>query len=90
MAITAFHRQEERYSGLSLEFTQTEEKIDILSAVEETKSDTSLNPTIFDNNKGVYIEFDDDYDKMAGDFYTKVLDKLNIKKCEDNFIRKIS
>ncbi|NWF67324.1 MAG: hypothetical protein HXX81_07660 [Campylobacterales bacterium] len=86
-SIKAYHRQEERYVGLNLEYTQKEDRINILNAIEETKQKFDTQPIIWDNQKedgsgGVYIEFNDDYDKESGPFYEDVLRKIGIDHCE--------
>ncbi len=85
--IKAYHRQEERYCGLNLEFTNSSDKEEILKNINELKSELSLSPDVFDNNKpdgsgGVYIEFLDDYDKESGIFFEAIIKRLGIKECE--------
>lgn len=85
--IKAYHRQEERYCGLNLEFTKPEDKDRIFKIIADLKSELNLNPDVFDNNKpdgsgGVYIEFLDDYDRESGDFFEEVIKRLDIKECE--------
>jgi len=88
--IKARVRMEERYAGMSLVCGCDEEmKKEILDAIEEVKKEMGLNPTVFDNpnkefpeKEGFYIEFEDDYDREAGLFFEKLLQKLKIDKCE--------
>jgi hypothetical protein len=89
MSIKGYYRQEERYIGLNLSFEEASEKEKILKAIEDTKKEVDVDPSVFDSNKddgtgGVYIEFNDDYDKESGDFLEGVLAKLGIKcECDD-------
>ena len=91
--ITAHIRMEERYEGLSLKFGDNEElKNRILDVIEEVKRDTGLKPMIFENiskehnNDAIYLEFNDDVQRDAGDFFERVLCKLNIKCEKDDLI----
>ena len=85
--IKAYHRQEERYCGLNLEFTVPSDKDKIVKNVAELKAELKLDPDVFENNKpdgtgGVYIEFLDDYDKESGIFFEALIKRLDIKECE--------
>ncbi len=88
--IKAHVRMEERYAGLALVCgCEKELQEEILQVIEEVKKEMDLHPTVFDNpdkqnpeKEGFYIEFDDDYDREAGQFFEKVLKKLKIDKCE--------
>jgi hypothetical protein len=85
--VKAYYRQEERYIGLSLEFCADNDqcRTDILNKINDLKKDLKMSPDVFENDKktSVYIEFGDDYDKDAGIFFEKLLEKLDIEKCED-------
>jgi hypothetical protein len=89
--IKASVRMEERYAGMSLKCGCDDAlKKEILDAIEEVKKEIDANPTVFDNpnkdcpeKEGFYIEFDDDYDRVAGDFFQRLLKKLKIDKCEN-------
>lgn len=88
--IKARVRMEERYAGMSLACGCDKEiQKEILDAVEEVKKEMGVNPTVFDNpnkdcpeKEGFYIEFEDDYDREAGQFFEKLLRKLKIDKCD--------
>ena len=85
--IRAYHRMEERYAGLNLECDTNEDRLRALMIIEEVKSNLKMYPDVFDNQKddgtgGVYIEFEDDYDKESGIFFEEVIQKLGIKECE--------
>jgi len=83
--ITAHVRMEERYEGLSLTFGDNAElKEQILEAIEATKKETGMNPMVFENiskeheKDGIYIEFNDDAQRDAGDFFERVLGRLDV------------
>jgi len=88
--IKAHVRMEERYEGLSLIFGDHPElKEEICRVVDEVKKETGLAPFIFDkisndrpDIQAIYLEFHDDIHREAGDFFTRVLQKLNIDHCE--------
>ena len=89
--IEAHVRMEERYEGLSLTYGDNPElKKEVLEAIEAVKKETGLTPDIFDNpakdhpeKEGVYIEFHEDAQREAGDFFERVLNRLNVV-CERN------
>lgn len=88
--IKAHIRMEEKYEGLSLIFGDNQElKNDILKAIDEVKKETGQTPFIFDkisndrpDIQAIYMEFHDDIHREGGEFFTKILQKLNIDKCE--------
>ncbi|MDR2153396.1 MAG: hypothetical protein LBO72_11330 [Helicobacteraceae bacterium] len=88
--IHAFFRREERYEGLQFVYGGDETlKQKILDAIEALKQESALEPNVMENcdakepeKCAVYLEFDDDYDREGGAFFEKLLDKLNIKKCD--------
>ena len=88
--IKAHIRMEERYEGLSLIFGDNNDlKNDILKAIDEVKQETGQTPFIFDkisndrpDIQSIYLEFHDDIHREGGEFFTKILQKLNIDKCE--------
>ncbi len=90
--IEAHVRMEERYQGLSLVFAHDDAvKEDIITAIDEAKKETGLTPFIFEkisNDRAdlhaMYIEFRDDFHREGGEFLEKVLNKLNIDKCESD------
>jgi hypothetical protein len=90
--IEAHVRMEERYEGLSLIFGDHPEiKREILDVVEEVKKETGMTPFIFDkvsndrpDIQAIYLEFQEDIHRTAGDFFTLVLQKLHIDKCEED------
>jgi len=90
--IKAHIKMEERYQGLSLVFANNDEvKSDINTAIDEVKKETGHTPFIFEkvsNDRAdlhaMYIEFRDDIHREGGEFLTKVLQKLNIAKCESD------
>jgi hypothetical protein len=87
--IKAHVRMEERYEGLSLVFGDNRElKRQVLETIEAVKKETGLAPDLFDNTakdhpeeEGIYIEFHEEAQRDAGDFFERVLHRLNIT-CE--------
>jgi len=90
--LKAYVRMEERYEGLNILFeTDNDLKQDILNVIEEVKKETGLTPFIFEkisndrkDIQGIYIEFHDDVHRTGGDFFEKILKKLNVDHCEEN------
>ena len=88
--IKAHMRMEERYETLSLIFEDNKNLCDeVKSAIDKVKEETGMTPFIFEkisNDRpdlhGIYIEFHDDIHRVGGGFFTKLLNKLNIDKCE--------
>jgi len=88
--IKAYIRMEERYQGLSLVFSDSDDiKDEILDAIDETKKITGQTPFIFEKISrdrkdlhAIYIEFRDDIHREGGEFLTMVMKKLEIDKCE--------
>ena len=80
---------EERYEGLSLTFGDNPDlKKAILNAIEEAKKETGRRPMIFESvsndhpeTQSIYIEFNEDVQREAGDFFENVLCRLGIN-CE--------
>lgn len=85
--VKAYFRREERYEGLQIAFNKkTQSRDGILKTIEDLKDEMELNPDIFENcyedepdKCAFYIEFNDDYDKDAGEFFEALLHKLGIK-----------
>lgn len=85
----AHFRREERYEGLQIVFWNPEESREkVLNAIEGAKKKYDLNPNVFENcykdepqKCAYYIEFTDDYDREAGDFFESILCDLGIKQC---------
>ncbi|MEA3418620.1 MAG: hypothetical protein U9Q90_04400 [Campylobacterota bacterium] len=90
--IKAYVRMEERYEGLNLIFGDCPDlKKEILAAIEVVKKETGMTPFIYDkvsndrpDLQAIYVEFHDDVHRTGGDFFTRLLKKLDIDKCEDN------
>jgi len=91
IGMRAYVRMEERYEGLNILFQSCEEeKNKVCKVIDEVKKETGLTPFIFDkisndraDIQAIYIEFHDDVHRTGGDFFERVLSKLNIDKCED-------
>ncbi len=89
--VKAYVRMEERYEGLNLIFGDCPElKTEVLSVVAQVKEETGLTPFIYDkvsndrpDLQAIYVEFHDDVHRTGGDFFEKVLKRLNITHCED-------
>jgi len=84
--IKAYFRREERYEGLQVAFNKkTSNREEILKTIEGLQEEMGLKPDIFENcyendpdKCALYIEFSDDYDKDAGEFFEKLLCRLGI------------
>lgn len=89
MNIKAHFRREERYEGLQLVFgTDENAKTAILKAIDELKTETGLSPNVMENcdaahpeKCALYLEFEDDYDREGGEFFERLMRKLNIDCC---------
>ncbi len=87
--IKAHIRMEERYEGLSLTYGDNPElKEKVMEAIEAVKNETGLEPDIFGNpakdhpeKEGVYLEFHEDAQREAGEFFERILHRLGIT-CE--------
>ena len=83
---------EERYESLSLRFGDCPDlKKEIEKVISKVKKKTGLTPFIFDkvsndrpDIQAIIIEFHDDVHRLGGDFFTKVLKRLEIDKCESD------
>ncbi|WP_281950986.1 hypothetical protein [Nitrosophilus kaiyonis] len=80
-------QMEERYARLEIDYDNLEEKKAICNFVNDLIAVHKISPQITVEPKttetGEYIiEFHDDYDKKAGDFFEDLLKKLDIKKCD--------
>ncbi|MGE4294367.1 MAG: hypothetical protein AB7E49_01540 [Campylobacterales bacterium] len=89
MNIKAHFRREERYEGLQLVFGKDESaKAAILKAIEELKAEMGQNPNVMENcdashpeKCAIYLEFEDDYDREGGEFFERLMRKLDIPCC---------
>ena len=78
---------EERYARLEIDYDSVEEKKKICNLVNDLIVKYHISPQITVEPKtierGEYvIEFHDDYDKKAGEFFEDLLNQLNITKCD--------
>jgi len=88
--IKAHMRMEERYETLSLIFSDESSLCnEVKTAIDKVKLETGMTPFIFEKVSkdrpdlhGIYIEFHDDIHRVGGGFFTKLLNELNIEKCE--------
>jgi len=87
----AYVRMEERYEGLNILFETSQETKDfVIDTIEDVKKELELTPFVFEkisndreDIQAIYIEFHDDVHRTGGDFFERVLRKLEIDKCED-------
>ncbi len=88
--INANVRMEERYETLSLRFGDCPDlKKKIEKVIDEVKKETGMTPFIFDkvsndrpDIQAIIVEFHDDVHRLGGDFFTEVLNRLEIDHCE--------
>ena len=78
---------EERYSRLVIEYFTLKQKEDIFNATNALIKKFKVYPGQTIQPKGEFhgefsLEFNDDYDKVAGDFFEAIIKKLDINKCE--------
>ncbi|MFP4485375.1 MAG: hypothetical protein ACLFOC_00360 [Campylobacterales bacterium] len=86
--LKAYFRREERYEGLQIVFDKNHHnREEILAKIEALQKEMDLYPEVCENcyedspsKCAFYIEFNDDYDREAGDFFEAILKKLDIKK----------
>ena len=87
--IKAYYRREERYEGLQIVFYKdTDDREKVQRVIDESIKNRTTTPKVFENcykdepNKcAFYIEFEDDYDKEAGNVFEEILARLGISKC---------
>ncbi len=85
--IKVYHEMEERYARLVIEYFTLDQKESIFNATNELIKEFSIYPSQTIQPKGEFqgeftLEFNDDYDKNAGEFFDALIKKLNISKCE--------
>lgn len=81
---------EERYEALSLIFGDCPDlQKEIIAAIDQAKKETGLTPFIFEkisndrpDLQSIYVEFQDGVHRKDGDFFERVLELLEIDKCE--------
>ncbi len=86
-SIDAEYRAEERYSKLSLAYSNDEEYQTINAVVEEMTALSDLTPHMYTSNIAngrsvLVIEYHDDNDREAGKIFDKIMKKLNITSCD--------
>ncbi len=89
MNIKAHHRREERYEGMQLVYgTDEAAKEAILAAIEAVKEEMKIGPKVYENcdsrqpeKCAIYMEFEDEYDREGGEFFERVMRRLNIPCC---------
>lgn len=86
--IDAQHKSEERYCKLALAYESEEEKKKILDAINSGVKICHMEPNIYKsdlthNKKAIILEYHDDINRESGVVFDKILDSLNIKKCQE-------
>lgn len=82
-SLKAYMRMEERYEELNIVVgSNSQEKSKVLGVIDEVIKDTKQKPNVLSKGESVYVEFHDDVYREGGEFFTKVLNKLNITNCE--------
>lgn len=84
--IDAECRSEERFSRLSLAYSNENEKKDVNNSVELVVAQYSKKPeihstTISNNREVLVIEYHDDTHRESGKIFEEILHRLNIAKC---------
>ncbi|MBN2896928.1 MAG: hypothetical protein JXK05_13670 [Campylobacterales bacterium] len=85
-SIDAVYHGEERYSKLSLAFSEESQRLEIEEAIAEATKGFKLEPQIYTSDvsggrKVLIVEFHDDFDREAGDIFDKILKSLGIECC---------
>jgi hypothetical protein len=80
------YKSEERYSKISIAYTNDEEYKEINDAVIAINDQAKLDPEIYttpvSNGKHVMvIEYHDDYDRQGGEICEALMKRLNITTC---------
>lgn len=78
---------EERYSKVSIAYSTNGEKEEVERVVNEITSSYDLKPNIYNSSisggrEVVVIEYNDDYDRIAGDIFEKIIKALGITDCQ--------
>lgn len=93
--IVADVRMEECYANLSLFIDPSDEeaKKEIYAAIEKVSKQLKIKPSVIDNQcctldnkEEIIIEFDDEVQREAGEFFELLLRELGIDRCEDDHI----
>ena len=80
-------QMEERYARLELDYYNLKEKRNICNTITDLIEKHHISPQITicpttTTTGECVIEFHDDYDKKAGDFFEELLKELKIKNCD--------
>ena len=86
--IDAEYKGEERYTKISLAYSNEEQLAEINSALETvlkgcTLDHNSYTSDISDGRKIIVTEFHDDYDREGGVILEKLMKILDIKECQN-------
>jgi hypothetical protein len=84
--IDADFKSEERYSKISISYSNDEELKKIENALTEAHKSVSLEESTYttdiaDGRKVFVVEYHDDYDREAGKVFAKLMELLDIKEC---------
>jgi hypothetical protein len=86
--IDAEYKGEERYTKISLAYSNDEQCAEINNAINTVLKDCALDFQIYKSDvpngrKVVVIEFHDDYDREGGKILEKLMQTLDIKACQN-------
>jgi len=86
--IKASVRMEERYAGMCLTFTNSDQNLrsEIIEAIDRVNKETKITPQIWDNleKRTLYVEFKEDVQRDCGEYFERLLRELKIDKCEND------
>ena len=86
--IDAAYKGEERYTKISLAYSNDEQHAEINTALESVLKACTLDyncytSDIANGRKVVVVEFHDDYDRESGKILEKLMKQLDIKECQN-------
>ena len=86
--IDAEYKGEERYTKISLAYSNDEQRTEINTALDTVLKDCALDYEIYTSDipngrKVVVIEFHDDYDREGGKILEELMHTLDIKACQN-------
>ena len=86
--IDAEYKGEERYTKISLAYSNDEQCAEINTALDIVLKDCPLDHEVYTSDipngrKVIVIEFHDDYDREGGKILEKLMQTLDIKSCQN-------
>lgn len=86
--IDAEYKGEERYTKISLAYSNDEQCAEINTALDSVLKECTLDynsytSDIANGRKVIVVEFHDDYDREGGKILEKLMKKLDIKECQN-------